>query len=87
MKEEIDANNTETTETNNIDEIKRKWKVGKIVLIVTNSLAAIAFGSLYFILPNANSFFLILALIMLATVITAIIVLRKLEKKLGNLGK
>ncbi len=84
MKEEIDATNVET---NNIEEIKRKWKVGKIVLVVTNSLAAIFFGSLYFILPTENLFFLILALIMVATVITALIVLRKLEKKLEKLVK
>ncbi len=84
MKEEIDATNLET---NNIEEIKRKWKVGKIVLVVTNSLAAIFFGSLYFILPTENFFFLILALIMVATVITALIVLGKLEKKLEKLVK
>lgn len=84
MKEEIDVSNIET---NKIEEIKRKWKVGKIVLVVTNSLAAIFFGSLYFILPDENFFFLILALVMIATVITALVVLRKLEKKLENLRK
>ncbi len=74
-------------EENNIDEIKKKLKKGRIAILITNILAALAFASLYYLFPPKQIIFLILAIIMFATAIAAMIVFKRFEKKIDEIQK
>jgi len=75
-------NDNSNSEKSNLNQTRKKIKTGKYIIILTNTLAAVCFLSVYFLFPTKEILFIILSLIMLVLTLVFIFLFRYIENKI-----